>query len=495
MKAMELTNETLADRCDVTPKTVDDWRHGRHLPKKHGALLRLAEALATPTEVEAMTWELRLRIGISALKVRLVKLLEPGRHRRMTGETRLADLMAGIACTAKGTRDLLARDHEALRTAQPPNGMLAIEDLILWRHDVEESLARLAAAIPRILRWGSFDDPGRSMCQRLAQSAPLRPEVGFDFLALATGAWVPRIQRGYELLGRPALAEREGIDLFPTEEGLTGRTLETYRVIAQVFKDNPFIKVDADLRLADFDEQPPEGAVFATVPLPSAARAELAIESARSREAAGDLLGAIHWATRSLEHDPTSAYAHFLLGALVGQLATLGARARIGDPLDPRESSLALPAAPDLGGLLNASILALRQAVRLDPDFGNARNEIGVVLSNVGLHDAAEVAFQEAEPHDGTQAHHWLCRGCNYIALERYEDAARALERAIASNRQEEHDRARVALAAVLVRLGRRDRARNIGKPIEGRTGSNPADSADAIISAWQRFRRAGVVG
>lgn len=176
---------------------------------------------------------------------------------------------------------------------------------------------------------------------------------------------------------------------------------------------------------------------------------------------------------------------HFKLGATLGKLMSLGHFWRLGriPDRDP-QAPLAASVAPDTDDLCNAALAACRRAIELDVEFGNARNEVGIILSNVGRHEEAEESFAEAEPYHGHHAHHWFCRGNNYIALERYEDAARALHRAMEFNRGGDHVDARIALAATYMALGRADKARSIGQPIASRLGKHPADHWRAIIGS-----------
>ena len=106
---------------------------------------------------------------------------------------------------------------------------------------------------------------------------------------------------------------------------------------------------------------------------------------------------------------PEKAGLHFKLGANLGILAYHGYPEHFDEAL-----------------------LECRLAVQLDPEFGNARNEVGIILGNRRDHAAAEAAFVEAEPYFGDHHHHWYSRGANYVALQRLDDARTAFEKAIA---------------------------------------------------------------
>jgi len=172
-------------------------------------------------------------------------------------------------------------------------------------------------------------------------------------------------------------------------------------------------------------------------------------------------------ARRVLEKEPQSAVAHFKLGAALWMQA-----------LDRR---------PVDRDMITEAMHELDLAIALDPTFYNARNERAVLLSNMRQHQEAEEAFGAAEPYCADFPHHWFTRGRNYLALKRYEDAARCFERCIASNAGERHVHAEIGLSAVYMHLKRFKKARDLGRRVAYVTGCDPSEDYLRYLDPWAR--------
>ncbi len=123
----------------------------------------------------------------------------------------------------------------------------------------------------------------------------------------------------------------------------------------------------------------------------------------------------------------------------------------------------------------------------LEPDFANARNEIGVILSNMRRHPEAEAAFAEAEPYHGEHGHHWYARGCNYIALGDLERAESALRRSVKLAPQELQVPAMSRLAAVLLKRGTKaGEAGRLCDKVHHLMGEDPREHVDQLLDVWR---------
>lgn len=107
----------------------------------------------------------------------------------------------------------------------------------------------------------------------------------------------------------------------------------------------------------------------------------------------------------------------------------------------------------------------------------------------MGRHAEAELAFAQAERFHGEHSHHWYCRGNNLLALGRFEEAGKAFEKAKDLNRGQDHLDARMMLSATLMALGRADKARTEGKPVESRRGFHPAEHWEWLLAPRNKGR------
>jgi tetratricopeptide (TPR) repeat protein len=106
---------------------------------------------------------------------------------------------------------------------------------------------------------------------------------------------------------------------------------------------------------------------------------------------------------------------------------------------------------------LDASV-SFRNAVELDPDFAEARYNLGTTYQRMGVHEKALEQFEEAAKLRPDKVDYRFAVGGALFHLERYRRAVRELRRAL--DLDPFHLRARFSMAAALERLGRIDEAR-----------------------------------
>lgn len=476
-----LTIEGLADRLGVTRNTVDAWRQGKSLPTKHQVIADLAKALASEGEEnQDSVAAMRLRVGVTALRERLLGLV---------GKDRFDDLLAGLQLVARRTVERLEFLRNAYETIEPPAGMRALEDLLAWKRMNDLHKNELPSDARSVATGGLGSSLGRSLCEHLAGLAEYRPQVRADFGALRGGDWASSIQNVYRLLGTvehvASLSDDELTEFLPPiQERDEGELREMMKMVAPIW-------TETQLKLDGFDYVVPEGMHVVRVELPPQIQAVQSSEYAAQLEASGDLMGAIAYELKAVALSPETPVSRFRLGAYLGQLAAQMQFAKVQGMRPPGPlGELLMMVRGNIEDVVADSLKELREAVRLDPEFGNARNEIGIVLSNVGRHAEAELAFVEAEPFHGEHAHHWYCRGNTLLALGRFEEAALAFEKAKALNRGDDHLDARMMLSATWMALGRGDKARAEGKPVESRRGFHPADHWQWLLALRETGRR-----
>jgi tetratricopeptide (TPR) repeat protein len=80
-------------------------------------------------------------------------------------------------------------------------------------------------------------------------------------------------------------------------------------------------------------------------------------------------------------------------------------------------------------GRLDEAIEALKEAVRLDPNFANAHTNLGASYKQLGRNEEAIEALKEAVRSNPAHPGAYFILGDTYYRLGRYEEAAAALEK------------------------------------------------------------------
>lgn len=309
------------------------------------------------------------------------------------------------------------------------------------------------ALVPRL--WNVVFFGGRSpvaadLCAILADRAAFAPEVARDFAAL-TQDWAERMHYWMHFLG----SVPDGIAF--ARARLRG---QSEAEVAGLVRGT----VEASLRMSGFDAAPPDTPYDNRIAMPPELRAIHRGVQAEAALSVDDLDGALEHLRAAVQHDPRSPVVHFKLGAALGMQG-----------LRHRDAAM-----------MDEGVLECRLAYQLDPDFGNARNEIGIILSNMRRHEEAEVAFAEAEPYFGSHAHHWFTRGANLLALHRLEDAREAFQKAIELTKDGAHVEAMARLAAVLLKLGDHGKARRLGRKVHHLIGQDPCNHVEALLDVFK---------
>lgn len=104
-------------------------------------------------------------------------------------------------------------------------------------------------------------------------------------------------------------------------------------------------------------------------------------------------------------------------------------------------------------GKLDDAIAECRNAIRVDPEFGNPYNDIGAYLIEQGKHEDAIPWLERALTARRYTSYHfpWFNLGRARVAREEYNQAVECFERALEIDPQ--YDLARDALAAVRRRI------------------------------------------
>lgn len=440
----KLTQEKFAARVGVTTQTLSAWRRGgrKGLPEDT-KIAQLARALAIGGETRGVIeLELRVMVGVQDLHAQLV-------HR--CGRDRVRDMIDAMLLTAKHVHALWTGP---LRSDDAPS--MDLLEIAAWREEKEQIRAAMPRRLWSLILYGAECPIGAALCGALARASALRQEVSADFLALP-GDWTDRSRYWMQFLGS-APGEMEYMRQHAEETGEFPPDFAEWFVPAFV---------EGQLRMAGFDQQPGSEMAAVRLDLPPIAKAVNRVIQADRARSMGDLETAIEHMRYAVGHEPMNALHHFKLGA---QLGELGAFTR------------------DMA-LMEAGLAELHIAVQLDPVFGNARNEIGIVLSNMRRHEDAEAAFAQAEPHHGHHAHHWLARGNNYLGLKRYEDARAAYVKAIELSKDGSHLEAKARLAATLMALGKKSEARKLAKDVNHLVGEDPAVEWERFLDVWGDFR------
>lgn len=420
----------LAKATGVSQRMVESWRKDAIPENKH--IESLARALSkSSAERQRCEWELRLLFGVRALRRRLY---------RLCGEARIDDAIGAMTETA-----LFVSDYYR-RLLCPPKSTSQDTQTLL---DLAPWMLAESRMWDLILR-GAQSELGVVFTTLLSDSAQWRPEVSTDFQALP-GDWVRRCQYWLRLLGR-APREVEFLRQYATAEW--GWSDDDVAAVAPATLEHM-------TRMAGFANRPDSDGPTVRVIAPPFEAAINRVEQAERAKSVGDLAKATEHMHRAVELQPQNAGLQFKLGCYLWQLAFEQHRP-----------------------LVEEALAACREAVRLDPEFGNARNEIGIILSNVGRYDEAEAAFGEAEPYFGREAHHWYARGRNYVCCDRLGDAREAFEKAIDLTAERAHVPAMALLAAVMVALGDNRSGRRLGKKVHFLWGSDPSENWEAVLAS-----------
>lgn len=444
LSEMKLSRQAFAKKVGVSTQTLAAWRRGgrKGLPED-AKIAKLARALAPDRQSQATT-ELRLRamVAVQDLYARLA---------HQCGERRVEDMVEAMLETASQVHE---RSLGPVRSEQPLS--LDITDMAKWWELKRQLLGEMPRLLWTLIMHGAACEPGAGLCHALASVAALRQEVAADFMALP-GDWTDRCRYWMRFLGS-----------VPDELASLEQHAKTTGEFPPGFAEEvgPLI-IEHQLRMAGFAQALEPGMSVIRIEHPPEGKAVNRVVQAQRARSVGDPWTAIEHMRHAVRHDPQNAHHHFMLGALLGELGGV-------------ETDHAR---------MEEALAELHIAVQLDPEFANARNEIGIVLSNMRRHEDAEEAFAQAEPYHGGHAHHWSARGCNYLGLKRYEDARAAFEKAIALSKDGQHVPAKTHLAATLMALGQTSAAKRLAKTIEHASDQDPISDWRAIVDVWGDFR------
>lgn len=128
---------------------------------------------------------------------------------------------------------------------------------------------------------------------------------------------------------------------------------------------------------------------------------------------------------------------------------------------------------------------SFRDAIALDPDFAEARYNLGTTYQRMGVHEKALAQFEEAASLRPDNADYHFAVGASLFHLERYGRAVKALRRAL--DLDPFHLRARFSLAVSLEKLGRLPEARaEWRRYLEADDASEWAEEARARLEALE---------
>jgi tetratricopeptide (TPR) repeat protein len=98
---------------------------------------------------------------------------------------------------------------------------------------------------------------------------------------------------------------------------------------------------------------------------------------------------------------------------------------------------------------LDEAVLHLERAIEIDPDYVEARNDLGATFARQGKTDSAIAQFEKAAALDSRYSPAFYNLGLMYLGQERIEDAVRAARTAI--DIDPSHLQARLVLGMALV--------------------------------------------
>ncbi|MCG8420918.1 MAG: tetratricopeptide repeat protein [Proteobacteria bacterium] len=439
---VSMTVADLAHKVGVSEQSIEAWRGGHSFPTSNH-LEKVARTLSKGGDRSTIEYQLRLAVGVQAVHRHLMSLC---------GEERINDMVEAMLLTAKHVHDRLIGP---VREEPPPEFRTQFAPFD-WDEKMEATKAEMRPRLWNLVFHGARCPTGEFVTFLLAEVSALNQEVSADFLGLS-GDWSGRVHHWMQVLGSaPRAIEylrhhvRENWKSPPDDVEMLGR-----------------FAIEMQLRMAGYDFKPPaDWQTIRISPDPFGKAMNRALQAERA-SSVDDHASAIEHYRHAVNHQPLNASLHFKLGAALWQQGLRG---------DPDRVDMAL---------VEEALLECRMAVQLDPEFGNARNEIGIILSNIRRSEGAEAAFAEAEPYHGHHSHHWFCRGNNLIALGRLQDAKHAFERAIELTKDGVHVRAMIHLAAIFMALGEKHKARRLGNKVEHMTGEDPVPHWKRILRAW----------
>ncbi|AEI66266.1 helix-turn-helix domain-containing protein [Corallococcus macrosporus] len=389
----------LAKMARVSRNTMDSWRTGKSEPSNEN-LSFLADALAAKAGVpaEELNARLRLAAGAAACRSRLAGLI---------GEERLTDFIKAFETTARLTSDVLLT--------------------------VDLGRAERRSKLLDIIHRGAHSQPGRMLCDRLAEKARFRQEVMNDLLALP-GPWHSRLNAWAQQLGPMPFAGE------PIAKELKIPAKKAHQMM-------PFVR-EMLLRMSGYDSQVEfEGAQVVTLSGPPEFKARNRASQAGDAFSRGDLRSAIEHMRIAVQWAPSDAGHHYMLGAYLGHAVS-----------------------SERHQLLTEAIHHCAEAARLAPEWDRPPTEIGIILSNAGTYEEAEKAFASAEQVASKWDHFHFTRGVNHLFAKRFQAAIPCFRRAL------ELDPKRVDAAANLVAalestgLGESDEAVKLRRELDRKT-------------------------
>lgn len=433
--------EKLAFDVDVSTQTIEEWRSGVGLPTDNH-IRDLAEALSgTPGDCASFAMGLRLKVAVADTFNQLCDVC---------GRDRIDDMVEAFVLTAR-------RIHwfETLAIHMEPEGAPGSQERILFETELRACVDHIVLGLWDVVIYGAACPTGEVLSSFLMKESEYCGEVAADF-AVLSGDWTDRV---VYWMRRLATVSDEATAL----QVRFGERLGPLNMSPEEFVD---AALKGQMRMAGFDWKPgPEWQLF-KVECPPDVKAMNRVLQAEVAASAGELDTAIEHLRHAAKHSPRDPAVHFRLGAHLGQVGKGVGRADI----------------------MEEGVLECRIAVQLDPEFGNARNEIAVILSNLGNYEEAEAAYAEAEPFHGSHAHHWYGRGLNYLALKKYQAAASSFKQAIALSKDGDHTHAKFWLAATLMAVGDTKAAKELGKKVHHLTGENPTEDWQNRLEGWTRM-------
>ncbi|MCG8421373.1 MAG: hypothetical protein MJE77_25930, partial [Proteobacteria bacterium] len=364
---VSMTVADLAHEVGVSEQSIEAWRGGHSFPTS-SHLEEVARTLSKAGDRSTIEYQLRLAVGVQAVNRHLINLC---------GEERVSDMVEAMLLTAKLVHDGLIGP---VREEPPPvfRTQFAPFD---WDEKMEATKAEMRPRLWDLVFHGARCPTGASVTSLLAEVSALNQEVSADFLGLS-GDWAGRVHHWMQLLGS---APR-------TIEYLRHYVRENWKTPPDDVEEVGRVAIEMQLRMANFDFRPPSDWQMIRISPDPFGKAMNRLAQAQLATSIGDFATSVEHLRHAVKHQPLDASLHFKLGCALWQLGLRG---------NPELVDMAL---------VEEALLECRMAVQIDPEFGNARNEIGIILSNIRRCEEAEAAFAEAEPYHGDHSHHWFSR-------------------------------------------------------------------------------------